>query len=164
MQRHHSVYTPSAMGKGIRHVIWWGRSLRYHYEDTRFYFQHIYEIHSAVGIAIDYELEDRGWSSSPGRVKNFHFSISFRPALGPTQPPIQWVPSALSSRLKRPGREADHSPPTSAEVKENVGLCIHSPIRPHGVVHRNNFTFAHGTYLMVRRGLLLWLSPMDNTY
>jgi hypothetical protein len=40
------------------------------------------------------------------------------PALGPTQPPIQWVPGALSPGVKRQGREADHSPPTSAEVKE----------------------------------------------
>jgi hypothetical protein len=28
-------------------------------------------------------------SSSPGGVKNFHFSVTFRPALGSTQPPIQ---------------------------------------------------------------------------
>jgi hypothetical protein len=34
----------------------------------------------------------RGWSSSPGRVKNFHFSMSCRLALVITQPPIQWVP------------------------------------------------------------------------
>jgi hypothetical protein len=34
--------------------------------------------------------------------------------LGPTQPPIQWVPGALSLRLKRPGRDADQS---SVEVK-----------------------------------------------
>jgi hypothetical protein len=38
----------------------------------------------------------RGRGSSPGRVKNFHFSMSSRPALGSTQPPIQWVPGALS--------------------------------------------------------------------
>jgi hypothetical protein len=31
----------------------------------------------------------RGRSSSPSRVKKFHFSISSRPALGPIQPPIQ---------------------------------------------------------------------------
>jgi hypothetical protein len=37
----------------------------------------------------------RGRSSSPGMVKNFHFTSS-RPALGSTQPPIQWVPGALS--------------------------------------------------------------------
>jgi hypothetical protein len=55
----------------------------------------------------------RGRSSSPGRVKNSHFSTSSRPALGSTQPPIQRLPG-----VKRPGREADHSPPTSAEVKK----------------------------------------------
>jgi hypothetical protein len=52
----------------------------------------------------------RGRSSSPGRVKNFLFSKSYRPALGSTQPPIQWVPRALSPGVKRPYREADHSP------------------------------------------------------
>jgi hypothetical protein len=46
------------------------------------------------------------------------FSTSSRPALGSTQPPIQWVPGALSPVVNRPGREADHSPPASAEVKE----------------------------------------------
>jgi hypothetical protein len=43
-----------------------------------------------------------------------------RTALGATQPPIQWVSGALSLGVKRPGREADHSPPSSAEVKECV--------------------------------------------
>jgi hypothetical protein len=37
--------------------------------------------------------------------------------VGPTQPSIQWVPGALSLGVKRPGREADHSPPSSAKVK-----------------------------------------------
>jgi hypothetical protein len=52
-----------------------------------------------------------------GRVNNFHFSISSGPALGSTQPPIQWVPGALSRGEERPGSEADHSPPTNAEDK-----------------------------------------------
>jgi hypothetical protein len=40
------------------------------------------------------------------------------PALGPTQPPVQWVPGVLSPGVKaRPGRDADHSPPLSAEVE-----------------------------------------------
>jgi hypothetical protein len=38
--------------------------------------------------------------------------------LGPAQPLIQRVPGALSPRVKRPEHEADHSPPTSAEVKK----------------------------------------------
>jgi hypothetical protein len=55
----------------------------------------------------------RDQSSSPGRGKNFLYSTASGPALGPTQPSIQWVPG-----VKRPGREADHSPPTNAEVKK----------------------------------------------
>jgi hypothetical protein len=42
-------------------------------------------------------------------------------ALGPTHSPIQWVPGALSLGVKRPGREADHSPPSSGEVKRMSG-------------------------------------------
>jgi hypothetical protein len=48
--------------------------------------------------------------------------MSSRPALGPTQPPIQWVQGALSPGVKRQGHEADHSPPTSAKVKK---MCIY---------------------------------------
>jgi hypothetical protein len=40
---------------------------------------------------------------------NFLFATASRPALGPTQPPIQWVPGILSLRVKRPGREAHYS-------------------------------------------------------
>jgi hypothetical protein len=58
----------------------------------------------------------RGRGSSPGRVKNVHFSMFSRPALESTQPPTQWVPGALSPGVKRPGHEAGHSPPTSAEL------------------------------------------------
>jgi hypothetical protein len=71
-----------------------------------------------VGIVAGYGLDDRVQRSSPGRVKILRFSISSRPALGPTQPPIHRVPGALSPAVKRKGREADHSPPTSAEVKK----------------------------------------------
>jgi hypothetical protein len=46
----------------------------------------------------------RGQSLRPGKVKNCRFSISLRPALGPTQPPIQWVPGPVSFGVKRPGR------------------------------------------------------------
>jgi hypothetical protein len=58
----------------------------------------------------------------------FRFSIASRPALGPTQSPTEWVPVALSPGVKRPGREANHSPLPSAEVK-NVFSCISTP--PH---------------------------------
>jgi hypothetical protein len=59
----------------------------------------------------------RGRRSSPSRVNNFLFSTLSRPALGLTQAPSQWVPGTLPPGVERPGREADHSPPTNAEVK-----------------------------------------------
>jgi hypothetical protein len=37
-------------------------------------------------------------SSAPGMVKNFHFSVSSRPALGSTQPPVQWTLGAFLRR------------------------------------------------------------------
>jgi hypothetical protein len=55
--------------------------------------------------------------------------------VGPSHPPTQWVPGALSLGLKRPGREADHSPPFSTEVKKNAWIYTSTPLIPlHGVV------------------------------
>jgi hypothetical protein len=67
----------------------------------------------------------------------FDYSLlhSVRPTLRPTLPPIQWVPGALSPGVNRQGREADHSPPSSAEIKK--GGVIPSPPPPtrlYGVV------------------------------
>jgi hypothetical protein len=66
----------------------------------------------------------RGRSSSPGGVKNFYSSMSSRPALRFTQPPIQWIPGVLSPGVKLSDREDDHSPPTSPEVKKVKGKAI----------------------------------------
>jgi hypothetical protein len=57
----------------------------------------------------------------------FLFTTTSRTALGPTQPSIQWVPGAFSLGVKHLGHEADHSPPSSAKVKECMELYIHSP-------------------------------------
>jgi hypothetical protein len=43
---------------------------------------------SSVGIATGYELDGPGIESQWRR----DFSHTFRPALGPTQPPAQWSP------------------------------------------------------------------------
>jgi hypothetical protein len=68
----------------------------------------------------------RGRSLTPDGSKNFHFSMSSRPAPRLTQHHIQWVPGALPPGVKRPERETDHSPPTSAEVKKK-SVYISSP-------------------------------------
>jgi hypothetical protein len=64
----------------------------------------------------------------------FLFTTASGTVLGPTQPPIQWVPGVLSLGVKRPGPEADHSPPSSAEVKNKWSYTSTPPIRLHGVV------------------------------
>jgi hypothetical protein len=68
-------------------------------------------------VPLGYGLGDRGFASRQW-LGIFLFTTASRPALGPTQPPVQWAPGALSLGVKRPVREADHSPPSSAEVKE----------------------------------------------
>jgi hypothetical protein len=49
------------------------------------------------------------------------YSKASRPALGPIQPPVQWVSGAPSPGIKWPRHETDHSHPSSAEVK-NAGV------------------------------------------
>jgi hypothetical protein len=79
-----------------------------------------------------------------------------RPALGPTQPHVQRLPGALSSTVNRPVREANHLPPSDAEVKNAWSYTSTPRILIHDVVlgqtgyllklfylvkQRNNFTF-----------------------
>jgi hypothetical protein len=79
--------------------------------------------YSVVGLATGYGMDDRGVVVRVP-VGSRIFSTSYREALGPTQPPIQWVPG-----VKRQGREADHSPPASAEVKK-MWIYISTPPYP----------------------------------
>jgi len=62
-----------------------------HSDDLFYYYYYYYHYHcgpgSSVGIATDYGLEGPG--SNPGGDEIFRPS---RPALGPTQSPVQWVP------------------------------------------------------------------------
>jgi hypothetical protein len=68
----------------------------------------------------------------------FLLATTPRQAQGATQPPIQWVLGALTPGIKGPGREVDHLPPASAEVKNGWSYTSTPPIRLHGVV-RNTF-------------------------
>jgi hypothetical protein len=93
--------------------------------------------------AMGWSMEVLGYDSRLG-LGIFLFTTASRTALGPTKPPIQWVPGALSLGVKRPGREADYSPPSTAEVKNAwsytstpqyvfMAWCL--------VKQRDNFTF-----------------------
>jgi hypothetical protein len=78
-------------------------------------------------------LDDRESESRHG-LGIFLFITATRPALGPTQPLIECVPGALFLGVKRPGCEADHSPPSSAEVWNAWSYTSTPPVRLHGVV------------------------------
>jgi hypothetical protein len=81
---------------------------------------------------LGYRLDDWGFVSWQGH-GIFLITMS-RWALGPTHPPIQWIPGALSLGVKWPGCEADHSPPSSSKVK-NVWSYTSTPaVHLHGMV------------------------------
>jgi hypothetical protein len=58
--------------------------------------------------------------SIPDRAR--FFSTASRLVLGPTKPPIKWVPIAISPGVNRSGYKADHSPPSRAEVKNGGAI------------------------------------------
>jgi hypothetical protein len=70
----------------------------------------------------------------------FLFSKMSRLAVAPRNPPIKWILTLLSSGVKWPGCETDHSSPSSAEVKNGWNYmsaplaCLHS-------LYRYNCTF-----------------------
>jgi hypothetical protein len=77
-----------------------------------------------------------GWTTGRSRFdprqrqRIFPLASVSRPALGPTQPPVQWVTWVLSPGVTRPGRDADHSPPCSAEIENDYELYLLSPQAP----------------------------------
>jgi hypothetical protein len=81
----------------------------------------------------------------PAGAGNFYLSRRVQNGSGahPTSYPMGT--SGSFRGVKRPGREADHSPPSSAEVKECVELYLHSPNTPTWrgaqLKNRENFTF-----------------------
>jgi hypothetical protein len=80
-----------------------------------------------VGIAQSVLQRDGRPGFESRQCKIFLFCIGFGPIPGPTQPLIQRVLGVSSPGGKQQEREADHSPPSSAEVKK-CGVVPHSHI------------------------------------
>jgi hypothetical protein len=76
--------------------------------------------------ALGYRLDDRGlrfrFPAGAGK-----FSLHHRVQTGSGAHPASYP---MGTRGPFPGGKADHSPPSSAEVKECVELCFHSPNTP----------------------------------
>jgi hypothetical protein len=71
-----------------------------------------------------------GTGSIPESVNFFLFSTESRPTLGPTQPPIQWVPETLSRGVRWQGREDDLPSPSNVEVKKGGAV----PLLPYVIM------------------------------
>jgi hypothetical protein len=113
--------------------------LRTHATNTRI-FENTFSVQVSVAPEeLQLELIELDQDSISRSSFNQELLITFlttasRTALWPTQPPIQWVSGAISLGIKRPGREADHLPPSSAEVNNTWSYTSTNPIRLHGVV------------------------------
>jgi hypothetical protein len=73
-----------------------------------------------------------GWSGIPAPAGAGNFSLHHRVQIDSGAHPASYPmgTGALFLGVKRPGREADHLPPSSAEVKQCVKIYLHSSNTP----------------------------------
>ena len=101
---------------------------------------------SSIGIATYYGRDGSGIGS---RWRQYFLSYS-RPTMGPTQPPLRWVPRLPG--VKRPGRGVNH-PSSSGEVKEKVELYLYSFSGPSWQLIERT------VYLVTWKWILQFLGP-----
>ena len=77
---------------------------------------------SSVGTATPYGLEGPGIESWRGAI----FSAPILTGRG-AHPASYAMDTGSFPGVKRPGRDVDHPPPSSADVKERVELYLYSP-------------------------------------
>jgi hypothetical protein len=86
---------------------------------------------NSVGIALGYRLDGRGSRDRfPARAGNFSLHYYVQNGSGDHPAPYPLGTRGSFPGGKRPERETDHSPPSSAEVKECVKLYLHSSNTP----------------------------------
>jgi hypothetical protein len=107
-------------------------------------------------LALGYGLDDQGFRVRfPAGAGNF--SLHHRVQNGSGAHPASYPMGTRGSfpGVKRPVCEADHSPPSSAEVKEWVELYLHYPNTPSWrgaqLKHRDNFNFYILTFVSITR-------------
>jgi hypothetical protein len=89
---------------------------------------------SVVGTATGYGLDDRGIG--------VRVPVGSRIFFSPSRPDRLWgPPNLLSPGVTRPGREADHSPPASAEVKR---MWIYTSTPPYALMAQCLISQAQG--------------------
>jgi hypothetical protein len=107
---------------------------------------------SSVGIALGYGLDDRG-SRVRFSAEAENFSLHHRVQNGSGAHPVSYPTGTRGffPGVKRLGREADQSLPSSAEVEECLELYLHShnmaSWRGAQLKHRDNFTLLYFTLL-----------------
>jgi hypothetical protein len=77
----------------------------------------------------DLQAERPGFNSQKGQDFSLLHSVQTE-SEAPPQPPIQCVLGALSSGIKRKGREANHSPPFCSEIKNGGAIpsCLQGSV------------------------------------
>jgi hypothetical protein len=73
------------------------------------------------------------WVQSPSRARNVSLLRSVQTESGAHPASYPMGTGSFSPGLKRTEREADHSPPSDAEIK-NGGIILPLPINLHGVM------------------------------
>jgi hypothetical protein len=90
---------------------------------------------NSVGIVLGYELDNRGFRVRfPAGAVNFSLHPCIQNGSGTHPASYPMGTRGSFPGVKRPGREADHPPPSSAEVKNAWSYTSIPPIRLHGMV------------------------------
>ena len=109
-----------------------------------------------VWVQVNKLLSELSFESRKGKTLLLVRKTS-RPALEPAYPRIQWVLGDLSPGLKRLVREANHSPPSSVEMKNTCNYTL--PI-PYAFTVCGGITLASTLHILASCGTLC-LSSQD---